>query len=113
MKNLQGFYRKHYRVDLAMLVIARQYDERKALEYIVKYFASWPSEYPVFDQLLACSRRSFEADRVSAGLHFRSESAYLADLARGSSGESLDTSCTFAVRCAFSHIQGKGHKVVP
>ena len=38
--NLQAFYRKYYRVDNAMLVIAGQFDEKKALEYVVKYFGS-------------------------------------------------------------------------
>jgi zinc protease len=38
IENLQAFYKKYYRVDNTMLVIAGKYDEKKALEYIVKYF---------------------------------------------------------------------------
>jgi zinc protease len=36
--NLQAFYKKYYRVDNSMLVVAGQYDEKKTLEYIEKYF---------------------------------------------------------------------------
>ena len=38
--SLQAFYRKYYQVDNAMLIIAGQFDEKKALEYIVKYFGA-------------------------------------------------------------------------
>jgi zinc protease len=38
IENLQAFYRRFYQVDNAMLVIAGQFDEKKALEYVVKYF---------------------------------------------------------------------------
>jgi zinc protease len=40
IENLQAFYRKYYQVDNAMLVIAGQFDEKKALEYVVKYFGA-------------------------------------------------------------------------
>jgi zinc protease len=35
---LQAFYKKYYRPDNAMLVVAGKFDEKKALELIVKYF---------------------------------------------------------------------------
>jgi zinc protease len=38
IENLQAFYRKFYQPDNAMLVVAGQFDEKKALEYIAKYF---------------------------------------------------------------------------
>lgn len=40
IENLQAFYRKYYQVDNAMLVVAGKFDEKKALEYIVKYFGA-------------------------------------------------------------------------
>ncbi len=40
IENLQAFYRKFYQVDNAMLVVAGRFDEKKAIEYIVKYFGS-------------------------------------------------------------------------
>ncbi len=38
IENLQAFYKKYYRPDNAMLIVAGKFDEKKALEYIVKYF---------------------------------------------------------------------------
>lgn len=38
IERIQAFYKKHYRVDNAMLVVAGKFDEKKALEYVVKYF---------------------------------------------------------------------------
>ncbi len=38
--NLRAFYRKYYQPDNAMLVVAGKFDEKKALEYITKYFGS-------------------------------------------------------------------------
>ena len=38
IENLQAFYKKFYQPDNAMLIIAGQFDEKKALEYVVKYF---------------------------------------------------------------------------
>jgi len=38
--NLKAFYKKFYQPDNAMLVVAGQFDEKKAMEYIVKYFGS-------------------------------------------------------------------------
>jgi zinc protease len=38
IENLQGFYRKHYQPDNAVLVVAGKFDEKKALGYIGKYF---------------------------------------------------------------------------
>jgi zinc protease len=40
IENLQAFYRKYYRVDNVLLVIAGQFDEKKALQYAVKYFGA-------------------------------------------------------------------------
>jgi zinc protease len=42
IENLQAFYRKYYQPDNAMLVVAGQFDEAKALEYIRKYFGAIP-----------------------------------------------------------------------
>ncbi len=38
--NLRAFYKKYYRPDNAMLVIAGKFDEKKALEYAQKYFGA-------------------------------------------------------------------------
>ena len=38
--NLRAFYKKYYQADNAMLVVAGKFDEKKALEYITKYFGS-------------------------------------------------------------------------
>jgi len=40
--NLRAFYKRFYQPDNAVLVIAGQFDEKKALEYITKYFGSLP-----------------------------------------------------------------------
>ncbi len=40
IENLQAFYRKFYQVDNCMLIVAGKFDEKKAIEYIVKYFGS-------------------------------------------------------------------------
>ena len=40
--NLREFYKKHYQPDNAMLVIAGQFDEERALELTEKYFGSMP-----------------------------------------------------------------------
>jgi zinc protease len=40
--NLRAFYKKNYQPDNAMLVVAGKFDEKKALEYISKYFGSLP-----------------------------------------------------------------------
>jgi zinc protease len=40
--NLRAFYKKFYQPDNAMLVVAGKFDEKKALEYITKYFGSIP-----------------------------------------------------------------------
>jgi zinc protease len=40
--NLRAFYRKYYQPDNAMLVIAGRFDEKKALDYVTKYFGSLP-----------------------------------------------------------------------
>jgi zinc protease len=40
--NLRAFYTKYYQPDNAMLVVAGKFDEKKALEYITKYFGSLP-----------------------------------------------------------------------
>jgi len=38
--NLQAFYRKYYRVDNCMMIVAGKFDEKKALAYIDKYFGT-------------------------------------------------------------------------
>src|SRR5271163_275263 len=38
--NLRAFYKRFYQPDNAVLVVAGQFDEKKALEYIAKYFGS-------------------------------------------------------------------------
>jgi zinc protease len=40
--NLRAFYRKFYQPDNAMLVVAGQFDEAKALQFISKYFGALP-----------------------------------------------------------------------
>ncbi len=40
IKNLQAFYRKYYRPDNCVLVVAGKFDESKALELIEKYFGA-------------------------------------------------------------------------
>ncbi len=40
--SLRAFYKKFYQPDNAMLVVAGKFDERKALEYINKYFGALP-----------------------------------------------------------------------
>ena len=40
--NLRAFYRKHYRPDNAMLIVAGKFEEPKALEYVAKYFGILP-----------------------------------------------------------------------
>ncbi len=40
IENLQAFYKKYYRPDNAMLVVAGNFKPEKALEFVVKYFGS-------------------------------------------------------------------------
>ena len=42
VENLRAFYHRFYQPDYAMLVVAGKFDEKKALEYITKYFGSVP-----------------------------------------------------------------------
>jgi zinc protease len=42
IEKLQTFYKKHYQPDNAILVVAGQFKEAKALEYIQKYFGPLP-----------------------------------------------------------------------
>jgi zinc protease len=42
IEKLQAFYRKFYQPDNALLVIAGQFDEKKALDYTQKYFGTLP-----------------------------------------------------------------------
>ncbi|MFN9421036.1 MAG: M16 family metallopeptidase [Pirellula sp.] len=44
--SLRAFYRRHYRPDNAMLIVAGQFEESKALEYITKYFGILPKPKP-------------------------------------------------------------------
>jgi zinc protease len=38
IENLQAFYKKYYRPDNVILIVAGQFDEKKALEYVTRYF---------------------------------------------------------------------------
>jgi zinc protease len=40
--NLRAFYKKFYQPDNSMLVVGGRFDEKKAVEYITKYFGSLP-----------------------------------------------------------------------
>ena len=40
IENLQAFYRKFYQVDNSMLIIAGKFEEKKAIEYVVKFFGA-------------------------------------------------------------------------
>ena len=40
--NLREFYRRFYRPDNAVLVVAGKFDETKAIDYITKYFGEIP-----------------------------------------------------------------------
>src|SRR3954447_21524027 len=42
IERLQAFYRKQYRPDNALLVVAGRFDEKKALDFIAKYFGALP-----------------------------------------------------------------------
>lgn len=42
VENLREFYKKYYQPDNAMLIVAGKFDEKKALEYVVKYFGAIP-----------------------------------------------------------------------
>jgi zinc protease len=46
VENLQAFYKKHYRVDNAVLVVTGKFDEAKALGLVAKYFAPIPKPGP-------------------------------------------------------------------
>src|SRR5262245_65530449 len=50
IENLQAFYRKYYQVDNAMLVVAGKFDEKKALEYVGKYFGALKKPTRKLDQ---------------------------------------------------------------
>src|SRR5262245_38988226 len=45
IENLQAFYKKYYQPDNALLVIAGQFDDKKALDHVVKYYG--PLKKPV------------------------------------------------------------------
>ncbi|MCE9533930.1 MAG: insulinase family protein [Planctomycetes bacterium] len=40
IENLQAFYRKFYQADNCLLIVAGKFDQKKAIEYIVKYFGA-------------------------------------------------------------------------
>ncbi len=42
VQNLKEFYKKFYQPDNAMLVVAGKFDEKKTLEFVVKYFGAIP-----------------------------------------------------------------------
>ncbi|HET6878947.1 MAG TPA: pitrilysin family protein [Pirellulales bacterium] len=50
IKNLQAFYRKYYQPDNVMLIVAGNFAEDKALEYIQKYFGAIPAPKRKLDQ---------------------------------------------------------------
>lgn len=50
IKNLQAFYRKNYQPDNAMLIVAGNFDQSKALQYVQKYFGSIPAPKRKLDQ---------------------------------------------------------------
>lgn len=50
IENLQAFYRKYYQPDNVVLVVAGKFDEKKALEYIQKYFGALKKPTRKLDQ---------------------------------------------------------------
>src|SRR5215469_1804093 len=50
IKNLQAFYRKYYQPDNVMLIVAGNFDEEKALEYVQEYFGAIPAPKRKLDQ---------------------------------------------------------------
>ncbi len=50
IENLQAFYKKFYQPDNAMLVVAGQFDEKKALQHVEKYFGSIPKPQRKLDK---------------------------------------------------------------
>lgn len=50
IKNLQAFYHKYYQPDNAMLIVAGNFNEEKALEFIGKYFGEIPKPKRKLDQ---------------------------------------------------------------
>jgi zinc protease len=78
--NLQRFYKKFYQPDNAMLVIAGKFDEKKALEYVQKYFgvlprpnrkldATYTEEPPQDGERLVTLRRVGSVAAVGAAYH--------------------------------------------
>ncbi len=50
IERLQGFYRKYYQPDNAVLIVAGRYDEEQALEWIVKKFGAIPRPERVLEK---------------------------------------------------------------
>jgi zinc protease len=50
IESLQAFYRKHYQPDNIVLTVAGKFDEKKALEYIGKYFGALKRPKRVLDK---------------------------------------------------------------
>jgi zinc protease len=50
IENLQAFYKKYYRPDNVVLVVAGKFDEKKALGYIGKYFGALKKQDRKLDQ---------------------------------------------------------------
>src|SRR5262249_42711546 len=80
IEKLQAFYKKHYQPDNAVLVVAGQFDEAKALQYIRKYFGLIPrparkldttytDEPPQDGERLVTLRRVGELGLVGAVYH--------------------------------------------
>lgn len=78
--SLRAFYRKYYRPDNAMLIVAGQFDKDKALEYIQKYFGilekpptpvptTYTVEPPQDGERITTVRRMTEMQAVGATYH--------------------------------------------
>lgn len=50
VERLQAFYKKYYQPDNVVLLVAGKFDEKKALDYVGKYFATLPRPSRVLDQ---------------------------------------------------------------
>ncbi|MEX0978669.1 MAG: pitrilysin family protein, partial [Pirellulales bacterium] len=50
IKNLQGFYKKHYQPDNCMLVIAGKFDPAKAIQLVEQHFGKLPKPTRILDK---------------------------------------------------------------
>ncbi|AMV31975.1 Peptidase M16 inactive domain protein [Pirellula sp. SH-Sr6A] len=78
--NLRAFYRKYYRPDNAMVIVAGKFEEAKALEYVQKYFgvlarpkqplpATYTVEPPQDGERITMVRRVADIQAVGAVYH--------------------------------------------